>query len=107
MTINQIISEFYLEPYMLKYKYYCISSDFLDHIQSVNNIRIINSSPLTIKTIYFLPTIKNFLEQSGNLLFKIGSKDKIYQPKPVVFMNYYILFFYVVDILTVNFSIFM
>ena len=40
---------------------------------------------------------KTFLNKVKNLLLKIGSEYKIYQPKAMVFMHYYILFFDVVD----------
>jgi len=48
-------------------------------------------------------TLKNFLSKVENTLLKIGREHKIYQPKAVLFVHYYILFCDVVDVLTVNF----
>ena len=42
--------------------------------------------------------IKDFLEQSGKSI----SEYKIYQPKAVDFMHYYILFFDIADVFIVN-----
>ena len=126
MNTNQIINVFNLDPYISKYKSYCELSDFLEHIQSFNNtLIIVNSSPSTVNLghwLYIFQTAKNirlfssswhsvlalktFLSKVKNLLFKIGSQYKIYQPKVVVFMHYYI-FFDVADILTVYFLAFM
>jgi hypothetical protein len=103
---------------MSKYKSYCIPSDFLDYIQSVNNtLIIVNSGPSTVKTgrwlsifqtakniEYFILfpyrklsvclTLKNFLSKVENLLLKIGNEYKIYQPKAVIFMHYNIFIRY-------------
>jgi hypothetical protein len=88
------MSVFNMDPYMSKYKSYCIPSDFLQHIQHAYNILIIvNSSPSTVKTEHWLcifptrknieysdplglpytfytPHIKNFLEQSGKSIIE-------------------------------------
>ena len=79
---------------MSKYKSYCIPSDFLEHIQHVDNtLIIVNSSPSSVKTghwlcifqtrsnieffdplglpyTFYTPHIKNFLEQSGKSIIQ-------------------------------------
>ena len=89
MSTNQIINVLNLDPYMSKYKSYCISSAFLYHFQSANNtLIVVNSGPSSVKTErwlgifqtakkteFFYPLgvqnafykhhIKKFLEQNG------------------------------------------
>ena len=50
MNTNQIIDVFNLDPFMSKYKSYCLPSDFLDKIQGgTHTIIIVNSSPSNIR----------------------------------------------------------
>ena len=109
-------------PYIFKYKSYCIPSDFLEHIQSVNNtLIIVNSKLSTVKTgnwlsfkqwrilnffiflAYLMPskhlTLKTSLRKVENLLFKSGSEYEISN----IIISY---LFDVADIPTVNFLVF-
>jgi len=51
MATNQLIRVFNINAHMFKYKFYCIPSDFLEKIISINNtLTVANSSPLNVKT---------------------------------------------------------
>ena len=127
MNTNQIINEYSLVPYMSKYKSYFISLELLDHIQIINTFIIFNIRLSIVKTMFWLcifqtttnikffdplglpyafytARLKTFLNKVVNLLVKMGSEYRIYQPKTLDFMHGYILFFEVVDVLTLNSS---
>jgi len=94
MNTNQIINVFSMDPYMSQYKSYCIPSDFIEKIPSVNNtLIIVNSSPSTLKTghwlcifqtaknieffdplglsyKFYVPYISNFIESSGKTIIQ-------------------------------------
>ena len=94
MNTNQIIDVFNMDPFMSKYKSYCIPSDFLQYIHTVNKtIIIVNSSPSTVQTghwlciyqtaknieffdplglpyAFYTPHIKNYLEGSGKTIIQ-------------------------------------
>ena len=94
MNTSQIINVFNMDPYMSQYKSYCLPSDFLGKIQSVNNtLIIVNSSPSTVltghwlcifqtmKTIeffdplglpytFYTPHISNYIESSGKTIIQ-------------------------------------
>ena len=51
MNTNQMLNVFTFDPYISKYKSYCTPSDFVNHIQRVDNtLIIVNSSPSNLKT---------------------------------------------------------
>ena len=72
-------------------------------VQTAKNNEFFSSWPTLC---FYMPHIRK-MRKVEILLFKIGSKYKIYQPKAVVFMDYYTLFFNVAGTLTVNFLAFM
>ena len=50
-----------------------------------------------------MPHIENFLEQSGKSIIQNQIRVQDLEAKAMIFLHYYILFFDVADMLTVNF----